>query len=101
MEQKIEHMAVTIATHTEQIKTLFIQQGEQKQLTDSVHSLALAVRDIANEQKNTSHIVSLLSADVDVLKDKPAKRWDSVISVIITVAVTAILTYVLTQAGLK
>ena len=42
-----------------------------------------------------------LTHEVEEIKEKPAKRWDSVTTVIITAVVTAVITYILTQLGLR
>ena len=76
-------------------------EEKQKKLTESVHTLALTVRDLTNEQKTLSSSVATVKKDVDELKEKPAKRWESVVTVIITVIVTATITYLLTHTGLK
>lgn len=96
------------AAMREQIKTIFNTMTEQKKLTESVHTLALSVRDVINEQKtqskeinNLASCITLVRADVDGIKEKPARRWESVVSILITAVVTAAATYILTQAGLK
>lgn len=89
------------AAMKEQIKALSNEFREQKKLTESVHTLALTVRDLTNEQKTLSSSVATVKKDVDELKEKPAKRWESVVTVIITAIVTATITYFLTQTGLK
>jgi SMC interacting uncharacterized protein involved in chromosome segregation len=89
------------AAMKEQIKALSNEFREQKKLTESVHTLALTVRDLTNEQKTLSSSVATVKKDVDELKEKPAKRWESVVTVIITAIVTATITYLLTHAGLK
>lgn len=73
-------------------KTLQNQQG----LLESIQDIALAVRDLANEQTNTSKEVACLRRDVDEIKSKPGKRWDLIVASVISVAVTAILMKFLT-----
>ena len=53
------------------------------------------------EQKDTGKKIDKLTSEFEEIKDKPAKRWDTVITVTITVVITALLTYALTQMGLK
>jgi uncharacterized protein (DUF3084 family) len=105
MPNDIESTLQTIlqeqAAMREQIKTIFNALQDQKQLTESVHTLAITVRDLANEQKNLSGTVSCVKKDVDELKEKPAKRWENLVSIVISIVVTALLTFALTKAGLK
>lgn len=85
----------------EQIKTLFKQQADIKELTENVHKLATSVELMSQTQTNIGVTVNSIIGDLEEIKSKPAKRWDNVVSIIITVIVTAIVTYALTKAGLK
>ena len=75
----------------EQIKGALKRIDEQKQLAESVQTLAFTVRDLANEQKATSKAVSSLRSDVDEIKERPAKRWDGATTVAVTAFVTAVI----------
>lgn len=85
----------------EQIKGISGAIADQRELTKAVQNLALTVRDLANEQKDLSGTVTCVKSDVDALKEKPAKRWESLVTIVITFFITAILTFVVTKAGLK
>ena len=74
---------------------------EQKQLSESVHTLALSVRDLTNVQKNTSDAMKKLRDDVDELKEKPAKRWESIVGAILAAIAGGLITYLFWLAGLK
>ena len=84
----------------EQIKTLFNRQDEIKELTETVHKLALSIERQGLSLKSTDEKVDGLKIDVDEMKAKPAKRWDSVVGIVITAIVTAVVTYFLTKAGM-
>lgn len=90
-----------VTRHTEQLKTCFNQINEFKTLVETVHKLATTVEIMVREQKDTSKKVDKLTTEVEAIKEKPSKRWETVTTVAITVIVTAFLTYVLTQIGLK
>ena len=85
----------------EQIKTLFKQQADIKELTEIVHKLATSVQLMSQKQGNIEDKLDSINGDVEEIKSKPAKRWDNVVTVIITAIVTAVITYALTKAGLK
>lgn len=85
----------------EQIKTLFNQQDDNKKLTESVHELAASVKLLASAQKTSEKKIDDLTSDVETIKERPAKRWDSATTVIITAIITAVVTFVLTKIGLK
>lgn len=90
-----------VTRHTEQIKTCFNQISEVKNLAESVHRLATTVEIMVREQKDTNVKVDKLSSEIEEIKEKPAKRWDTLTTVAITVVITALITYALTQIGLK
>lgn len=89
------------ARHTEQIKTAFKQIDEARSMAESVHKLATTVEILAIEQKSTNDKVDKLADDVEEIKEKPARRWDSAATVVITAIISAVITYILTQVGLK
>lgn len=89
------------AKQGEQIRTLFNNVADLKKLTESVYDLASSVRLLTSAQKTTEQKVDDLSDDMESIKSKPAKRWDSVVSLVITAVVTAFITYALTRMGLK
>lgn len=90
-----------VARHAEQIKTCFNQIGETRSLTQSMHKLATTVEILAHEQQATNKKMDKLTLDVEEMKEKPGKRWDTIVGIVITAVVTAIITFVLTHAGLK
>ena len=100
-DTEIQQALVELATQKEQIKTLFTRVNEQKTLTDSVHKLAISLERLTSAQKSTADKVDDLTGDVEDLKNKPAKRWDSATTVVITAIITAVITFILTQIGLK
>lgn len=89
-----------VTRHTEQIKTCFNQIGETKAMAESVHKLATTVEILVREQKDTNKKVDKLASDIEEIKEKPAKRWDTLATVAITAIVTALITYFFTQMGL-
>lgn len=84
----------------EQIKTLFKQQEDQKKLTESVYKLTSSVEKLTTCLDSTDKKVDKLSEDMEGIKEKPAKRWDSAVSLVITIVITALVTYALTRIGL-
>ena len=101
LEKQIRTMVTEQARQGEQIKTLFNSVGELKQLAESVHEIALGVRDLTRAQQSMGEKVGKLSADVDEIKSKPAKRWDSIVAYVITAVIGAVVGYISTKIGLK
>ena len=90
-----------VTRHTEQIKTAFNQITELKALAESVKDLALSVQLMAHEQKDIGKKVDGLVTDLEEIKEKPGKRWDTIVTVALTAIVTAVVTFALTQTGLR
>lgn len=59
-----------------------------EKLTESVHSLALSLREMTTK-------VEILSDDVIEIKTKPQKRWDAVIASLISAIIGALVAYFL------
>ena len=81
----------------EQIKTLFKQQAEIKELTETVQKLAIALEKQGMALQTTEKKVDVVKQDVDEIKSKPAKRWDAIIAALIA----GIVGFVLAKFGLK
>lgn len=79
------------------IKTLFTHDSQQQELLNTVNALARSVdrQTVVLEQQGKD--LARLQTDVTALKDKPAKRWDTVIVAIIT----AIVGFALAKLGIK
>ena len=77
VEQTLVEHGQAIAAHEQQIKTLFTQQGEIKELTQSTQSLALSVRELATKVANIDTRLQCIEDD-----DKHKRRtiWASVVS---------------------
>lgn len=93
LAQQMLQISATVAGLQETVKGALKRIDEQKQLSESVHSLALSVRDLTNAQNNMSIAVTTLQKDVDELRAKPAKRWESAVGTVITVMLTSVVTY--------
>ena len=81
-----ESVSVAIARMEEQIKQLDRRMGSLEKLTETVSELALSVKELAASIKQTDDNVENLRKDVVEIHDKPAKRWET----IVTAAITAI-----------
>lgn len=100
-EKMLMQLSSQQAAADEQIRTLFNRVDELGKLTDSVHRLACSIQSFANRLEATETRLGRLSDDLDTIKRKPAKLWDSVITVTLTATVTAFITYIFTTIGLK
>jgi cell division protein FtsL len=65
-----------------------------------LHQLATSVAVMAEQMKSMNANVSTLTGEVEELKTKPGKRWESLIEKIIWAVVAAFLGYVFANIGL-
>jgi hypothetical protein len=78
-------------------------EGRIKKLegeTDTLHKLATSVEVMAVQLKTMNSKFDSLQEDVESIKEKPSKRWDSLVDKAIWLVVGGLLTYALTQIGL-
>ena len=100
LTRRVSSLEERTARHTEQIKTCFGQIGEVKGIAESVHKVATAVEVLAHDMRDTGSKVDKLAEDVEEIKDKPGKRWDSVVNLIITGVGSALIAWALAKAGI-
>ena len=65
-----------------------------------LHQLATSVAVMAEQMKTMNTSVSALADEVEELKEKPGKRWDSLVDKIVWAVAAALLSFVITQLGL-
>ena len=78
-------------------------EGRIKKLEEEnnvLHQLATSVAVMAEQMKTLNKSVTTLTGEVEEMKEKPAKRWDSVVDKIVWGVVGAVLAYFLAQIGL-
>lgn len=73
-----------LTRHTEQIKTLFERLGNLEKLTESVNKMAISLERVTNKLTATEERVNHIADDVDEIKDKPGKRWDLIVTTVIS-----------------
>lgn len=68
--------------------------------TEAVNHLATSVAVMAEKVESTGEKVDGLCEDVQEIKQKPGKRWETVVGQVISILIAAVLGYVLAQMGL-
>jgi len=96
-EERFSQIVEAQARMEEQIKTLFKQQAEIKELTETVQRLAVALEKQGMALQSTDKKVDGVKSDVDEIKQKPAKRWDAIVAAIIS----AIVGFALAKLGVE
>ena len=89
MTMEMQEIVQALARQSEQIIELTRRMDKLEKLTESVHSLAISVERLTNQQATTEKQIKSLTGDVSELKEKPAKRWDLVITGLITALIGA------------
>lgn len=93
-ESKIIEM---LTSHTEQLKTLYQRMGNLEKLTESVNKMAIALERVTGQLTATEQRVEHIEGDVDEIRSKPAKRWDLIVTTVISALVGAGIALLLKQ----
>ena len=78
-------------------------EGRIKKLEEEnsvLHQLATSVAVMAEQMKTLNKSVNTLADEVEDMKEKPAKRWDSLVDKIIWAVAGAVLAFILAKIGL-
>lgn len=67
--------------------------------TEALNRMAASMEVMAEKQARVADAVDELDGKVTALEAKPAKRWDEMVTKLALVAATAVLTWILSQAG--
>ena len=65
-----------------------------------LHQLATSVAVMAEQMKSMNASVATLTGEVEELKEKPGKRWDKLVDVIIAAIGGVIIGYIFSQIGM-
>lgn len=86
---EMQEVVAAIARQDEQIKSLADRMGNLEKLTDSVNKLAISLERLTAKEAAVETRVGEIAQDVDDLKEKPVKRWETVIATVISALVGA------------
>ena len=78
-------------------------EGRIKKLEEEsgiLHQLATSVAVMAEQLKTMNSNVTTMKTELEELKDKPAKRWDSLVDKIVWAVAAALIGFALAQIGL-
>lgn len=96
----IEQIALKLQETTDKANR---NEGRIKKLeseNEVLHQLATSVAVMTEQIKNMNNNMTTLTSEVGELKEKPGKRWDSLVGYIIGAVVGAVLAFVLAKIGL-
>ena len=92
-ERRLTEVEERSKSNTHRIDDIEKKQGDLSELVGTVKVLATREENVENDVKE-------IKEDVKTLTSKPAKRWESLMSQIITLIVAAVVGFVLAKIGL-
>ena len=84
-----QDIGAALARQEEQIKGLARRMDNLEKLTESVNKLAISVERLTSQQATTEGQITTLTDDVNDLKDKQAKHWETAVAAVISALVGA------------
>ena len=105
-EEKLtnEGIAVQLAEHEKEIGSLKHRMNDMEERTDTIQQLAMSVQELAfniqamvKEQERYSKAQERAFKRINALESKPAKRWDTLATVVITALASGIITFMLSN----
>lgn len=99
LEHELAEIKAKQAAADEQHKHIFERLDKQDQMIESVHSLALSVDRLAQQQGVMRQQVDDMAVDLTDIKSKPARRWETVTMDIVKIVVAALVGYLLSKMG--
>ena len=85
----MQEIGQAMARQEERLSALAVRMGKLEKLTESVNKLAISVERLTNQQATTESKITTLTGDVNEMKSKPGKRWDLIVTALITAAISA------------
>ena len=65
----------------------------QQKIIDTMLDIASTTKSLVKQQEAANENIRLMRRDIDELRCKPAKRWDTVVTSAITATVAAVVAY--------
>lgn len=97
MDMEIEHRLTEVESRSKS-NTHRLDEMEKRQ--DDLDELVSTVKVLADREVRVENDVKEIKDDVKSIKQKPIKRWDSIVDKIILTIVAAIIGFLLAQLGL-
>lgn len=95
---------ISIVTQLQEVKDRSLRnEGRIKKLESEnnvLHQLATSVAVMAEQLKTMNTKVGTLTEKVETIEERPAKRWDAVVTTCISILVGALLGFALSRIGL-
>nr|DAW33426.1 MAG TPA: hemolysin [Caudoviricetes sp.] len=89
-----------LAIHDENIKSLKRRMDKVEEQSKAINDLAISVKELAINMNAMNEKQEEQGKRLAELESKPGKRWEQVVSIIITTLVGALLGFLLSKWGL-
>lgn len=90
MAAAIRDLQQTQAAMAENNRSIWRRIDEQQRLTETVHSLAMSVNEQTTELRHMRGRQDEMARDLEDLRGKGGKRWDTIVTALITTVVGAL-----------
>lgn len=97
MEKEFEHRLTAVEDRSKSNQHR-LSKLEQKQ--DEFGELITSVKVLAEREQNVENDVKEIKDDVKSLTNKPAKRWDKIVELVIAALVSGVAGFILAKIGL-
>jgi F0F1-type ATP synthase assembly protein I len=103
MENNINEIEITkeLTNHDENIKSLKRRMDKVEEQSKAINNLAMSVKELAINMNTMNEKQEEQGKRLAELEAKPARRWEQIVSLIITTIVGALLGYLLSRLGIK
>lgn len=100
LEQRVIELEKTKAAADEQHKTLFRRVGNLEEEQKTMHAFAVSLEKLATAVGSTEKKVDGLCKDVEDMKSKPAKKWETMGMDVLKIVVGALLGFLFVKLGI-
>lgn len=100
LEQRVLDIEKTQAAAEQQHKTLFRRVENLEEEQKVMHSFAVSLEKLTNAVGNTEKKVDGLCKDVEDMKTKPAKKWETLAMDVTKLIVGGVVGYLLVKLGI-
>ena len=100
LTQQVVELEKAQAAQEEQIKTLFNRVDKQDTIIESLRALTTTIGTLADGQARIEKKVNNLSGEMDEIKAKPAKKWESAADAVFKIVLTAVMGLILAKMGM-
>lgn len=103
MENNINEIEITkeLTNHDENIESLKRRMDKVEEQSKAINNLAMSVKELAINMNTMNEKQEEQGKRLAELEAKPARRWEQIVSLIITTLVGALLGYLLSRLGIK